>query len=839
MTVIEAAWLQAAVVVPLLFHVLSFRVFEPEKTAALRLFAAVILAGIVAAWAGGRASSPLAFGRLRSPLGIVAAALLAATALSTALSLDAAQSLFGSYHRQGGLLTLCAHLACFTAVAVALQTRAQLDRLLAAVTLGSVAAAAYALLQRFELDPLSWDAAAWGGDPIARPPGTLGNPTFLAGYLAVAIFATAAYVHHRPAAVSALVVQAAGLWAAGSRGALVATGAGAVVFALALAVGRGARRSAAAITLAAATGVVLLALLNVPGGPLDRVRDAGPWRRFAHAFDGTDETFRVRLLIWEAAHEVMSARAPMETVGGTADPYARVRRLVGYGPETLQITAARRYPPELGRLERPEALIDRAHNDLVDAFATGGGIALGLAIATIAAVLLAGSRALGVRGASLGGTAAAMAAAAIVAVGVGAATGRGWLIIPILGFAVIGGLAAALGLVGTLRPRPAPPGRSGFLAAALMAAATAHVVDGLIGITTVAPRLLFWLLAGGLVWLAAPRDASGETADAGRPGRTHSVAWLAGSAIATVGFGFAPDMIAAETGLRAAGALAAIAAAVLGVALSSGMIRWREVPAIIGSVALVTLVFVFLAWRGSSPVAQTGADIVEVFTRLAVPVTAYLALAVAVILAAAWRAGRSTRLELVAAGLTLPALLLVMRPLSADVLVRGARQLEVRGYPVVAVPLHEAAAARVPHERQYRVAAAGAAQLAAAGQTDVRARDLLFARAAAALETDYAREFDLQRTLALARLNAAWAAGTPDPLTRIQRGAQANAHYQRLVALSPTNPTYWNAWAALALEVFGNPALAQTRLERSASLDPLRPDTVRLLAAAAAHRRAP
>ena len=830
MTVIETAWLQAAVVVPLLFHVLSFRVFEPEKAAALRLFALVALVGLAAACADRHGRSALAFDRLRAPLCIVVAALLVASALSTALSLDVAQSLFGSYYRQGGLLTLVAHVGFFAAVTLALQSGAQFERLLAAVTLGSVAAAAYALLQRFNLDPLTWDAAAWGGDPIARPPGTLGNPTFLAGYLAVAIFATAAYARRRRAAAAALVVQAAGLWAAGSRGALIAAAAGAAVFVLALAVARGARWLIAVFMLLAGTALTLVVLLNVPGGPLEHVRDAGPWRRFAHVFDGSDETSRVRLVIWRAAHEVLTTRAPLESIDGTPDPYHAVRPLIGYGPETLPITIARHYPTELGRLERPGAIVDRAHNDLVEALATGGGLSLVLLMAAFAAVLLTGCLALGVAGWPLVACASGMAVAVAAAVPVGMATGRAWLCVPMLGVAMVGGLAATLGAVGVMRPRPPSYEPRMYDAAALTAAVTAHLVDVQIGIATVAPRLLFWLFAGCLVWLA--RSAQ-EAEPAPQPVReTTTLGWLAAFALVTVGFGFAPEMIVAANAWRAGMVLTAIAVVVLGTAVAGSMLPWRQLPIVATVSASAVLLFVFLAWRGSSPTDPVGADVVGTFARLAVPITTYLVLAVAGVLVAAVRSGRRWLPVALAAVVAIPALLLVARPLRADVLVRGGRQLEVRRYPAVAVPLHEAAAALVPYERQYRVAAAGAAQLAADQQKDVRARDLLFERAAGLLDTDYTREFDLQRTFAAARLNAAWAAGSAEPLARIRRGAQANAFYQRLVTLSPTNPVYWNGWAALALEVFDNRPLAQSRLERSSALDPFRSDTARLIAAA-------
>ena len=146
----------------------------------------------------------------------------------------------------------------------------------------------------------------------------------------------------------------------------------------------------------------------------------------------------------------------------------------------------------------------------------------------------------------------------------------------------------------------------------------------------------------------------------------------------------------------------------------------------------------------------------------------------------------------------------VLAPVRADVLVRAARELETRGYPAAAIPLHEAASRLVPYEIQYQMAAAGAAHAAALGQSDARARDALFGRSAAALESDVTRQFDLQQAFAAARFYHAWAATAGESRLRIQRGAQANALYQRLAALSPTNPLYWNDWAALALDVFGN-----------------------------------
>ena len=827
-TVIEAAWLQAAVVLPLLFHVLSFRVFEPEKAAALRLLGAIALAGLAVAAATRTGRDSIALSRLRSPLCVVAAGVLAVTWLSTAFSIDPWRSLFGSYYRQGGALTLSAQVALFAAVAVGLRHSAQLERLFSAITLAGVFAASYALVQRIGLDPLSWDAASWGGDPIARTPGTIGNPTFLGGYLAVSICATAPYVRARPwPAAAALIIQGAGIWATGSRGPLIAAAAGAVMLAIALAAAHGARRIAVAtlgIGIAVAGFVVLL---NVPQGPFEAIRDAGPWRRVAHVLESTDETSRVRLLIWTAAHEAMTRPQALETVGGTTDRFHWARRVIDYGPETLQATVARAYPPELGRLERPGAVADRAHNDLVDAVATGGFLSLALAVALMAAVLLTGFRAVQVpRVAEIGGWCAA-AGGVIVAVAAGLFAGRDWLIVPAMGTSALAGVTATLAVLGS-RPSAdqAPGSPKTMFIAALMAGAAAHLVDTQIGVATIASRTLFWLMAGCLVALAARGRGAMAVEDRASSDRAIPT-WLVGTAVATLGLAFAPAMGIAAAAWHGTAVLLAIAATVLLVARTSAMLQWQQAGTALASGALMVGLFVTIVRLVAVVGPPEGSDIVRRVSMLAAPIAAYFAvLAATVVIGGGTWNGRRARVSTTAAALTAVVVFWpVLAPVRADVLVRAARELETRGYPAAAIPLHEAASRLVPYEIQYQMAAAGAAHAAALGQSDARARDALFGRSAAALESDVTRQFDLQQAFAAARLYHAWAAAAGESRVRIQRGAQANALYQRLAALSPTNPLYWNDWAALALDVFGNPRLARTRLDRSMTLDPYRSDT--------------
>jgi hypothetical protein len=673
---------------------------------------------------------------------------------------------------------------------------------------------------------LQWDGSAWGADPLLRTPGSLGNPTFVAGYLAMTCCVTVARTRGA-AGLALLALQGGGLWAAASRGGLLALAAGAVTLAAAYAAATRARRLSATILVAGLAGAAVVVTLNVPDGPLAAIRDRGPWRTVAHVFDATDETARVRILLWTSATRLMTRPTPIETVGGQADRHHSVRPLIGYGPETLPLTLAREYPAELARLERPDALLDRSHNDIVDAWASGGAVGAALTALLYVAVLWTGCRALALgrpveiacAGGAVGGLMVAAAAAVLA--------GRPWLAVPATGIGALAGFATALLIVGLRSGARVRPGPATVPIAALMAAMIAHGVDAQVGVATVALRTTFWLLAGVVVATSTGTPLAERAAS-----RSESPAWLPWMATGSLAFAFAPAMITAASAMAGAMALAILTVPVLAAALAMSLLRPRQIARGIAGVTLLTALFVGLvSWAATG--APDNRDVVSRVAALGAPFVACLALLVAVLVMnrAAWQAGQRhvTVVVLIAATIAGGAVFL---PVRADVLVRSARQLEGRGYPAAAVPLYEAASRLVPYEVQYRVAAAGGAQLAAAQQADARVRDVLFERAAALLTTDFSRETDLQRTFASARLYHAWAAGSSDVAERIRRGAQANAFYDRLTTLSPGNPIYLNDWASLALDVTRNVSLARTRLERSRVLDPQRPDTLRLVAEA-------
>ena len=71
-----------------------------------------------------------------------------------------------------------AYALIFWLAARGLRTRPQLDRLINTLVLASLPVAAYSLLQKLQLDPMTWT-----GDMSTRVGASLGNPIFLGAYL--------------------------------------------------------------------------------------------------------------------------------------------------------------------------------------------------------------------------------------------------------------------------------------------------------------------------------------------------------------------------------------------------------------------------------------------------------------------------------------------------------------------------------------------------------------------------------------------------------------------------------------------------------------------------------
>jgi O-antigen ligase/Flp pilus assembly protein TadD len=361
----EAVWLAAAVAVPLIFNPWGYNGFELPKAVFLR--ALVLIMGLATlvrlgeAWGRSDRSSYL---RTCTPLLWPALLFGVALGLATAFSGNPRASLWGSYERQQGLLTLGAYLALFLLTASGLRTRAQADRLWAALVWGSAPIVVYALVQSAGLDPLGWrtDAAS----PVHS---TVGRSNFLGSYLVLVIPLTVGR------AVAADCRWPYGLLVTGqllalaltqARGAWVGLAAAALAGALAWAVATGNRRLMLTTLATAALVAGFVLLLSLPGSPLASLSRLPALDRLA-ALTRTDAgSTAARLTIWRATLPLF-----------TASPW------LGYGPETMRTVFAAVFPPELVYYQGRHIAVDRAHNLWLDL-----GMSMGMAgIAAFGALL--------------------------------------------------------------------------------------------------------------------------------------------------------------------------------------------------------------------------------------------------------------------------------------------------------------------------------------------------------------------------------------------------------------------------------------------------------------------
>jgi hypothetical protein len=325
-----------------------------------------------------------------------------------------------------------------------------------------------------------------------------------------------------------------------SRGPWLGLLAGLFIFGLLVVVHSDRWRRIAIYGATAAIAAGLLLMLNIFQPP-HFVQQNTFLDRASRLIETSQETGRVRVLIWEGAAELVRE--------------SPTRALLGYGPETMHAVYSPYYPAALGRVERRSALPDRAHNEVYDVVITTGVIGLSAYLAFMLILL----------GAGIGG--------------IGLIRTRSqrrlfWSLLPLLGVAAalgvwladqswrFAGVALAAGIVAGLviylffhaateaRKRDREPRRSAssvVLVIALISALIAHFVEIQVGIAITVTRTYFWILAGLLVacvWDGrAPADADKTEARQSRYDVSHVrgpmvMGWLTGLILATVTFPF-------------------------------------------------------------------------------------------------------------------------------------------------------------------------------------------------------------------------------------------------------------------------------------------------------------
>ena len=394
---IQFGLLVIVLLVPLLVNPFGYRFYDVPRPAFFRFVVLLVLTAWLVIRINLRRSIA---GSLRKLLArpLVLPALLFAFAhiLSTITSVAPHLSLWGSFIRVYGTYNVLCCVIFFFLIILNLRTPRQLEQLVTVALLASLPVALYGVIQHFGFDPIFPQY-----DYSSRVVSSIGNPIFLGAYLIMVI----------PLALGRLLVslrtllgedqvQSSKLKAAGyaslllvqlmcllytrARGPWFGLLSGVLLFVVLIAL-LYKRRGLLLIAIVAGVALVaLLVALNLPSATLEPFTESPYLSRLALSDElaaGTGTSW-VRLFIWQGTLELIRSGP---NIGFTPDPLRPLRLLIGYGPETMEVVFPKVYPSGLAHVEAREAVIDRAHNELLDLLVTTG--ALGL----LAFLLLLGS----------------------------------------------------------------------------------------------------------------------------------------------------------------------------------------------------------------------------------------------------------------------------------------------------------------------------------------------------------------------------------------------------------------------------------------------------------------
>ncbi len=340
-------------VLPFAFNPLRLEGHEPHRAALIAvvatLYCIVNFAEVSAFVRGAARRAPL------PTFGLAAVALLAC--LSTALSVGPAVAFFGDTTRRDGLLSILSTMLlglCVGSASTRFASRTEaLTFIGRAVWFGALGAAAYALLQQARLLP------TYSVNTPPRSSATFGYPTYAASFFALALLLALPGLRglrgaRRIAYLVGMLVIGGGLFATGSRGAMVGLAIGVIVVGYA-AVYR--RRwivvPLLVVTLLGAVGGLLIVL-----GP--RSNQWRPELILRKLEIGSRE------VMWTHLASLFDAPPTFSNLIGEVDRFQPLRRWIGYGPEQLDLLD--RFNPAF----QNRYSLDRAHNLFLDVQASFG-----------------------------------------------------------------------------------------------------------------------------------------------------------------------------------------------------------------------------------------------------------------------------------------------------------------------------------------------------------------------------------------------------------------------------------------------------------------------------------
>ncbi len=325
----------------------------------------------------------------RTPLDIPIALFLLSQILSTIFSIDPHTSIWGYYSRSnGGLLSIISYILLYYSF-VSNFDKEDVIKFLKTAVFGGVLVSLYAIPEHFGISPSciiltnEFTASCWVQDVQARVFGTLGQPNWLAAYLAMLIFPAIYFFLTTKTKLSrisylvSLILMYLAFTFTYSRGATLGLIAGFTILALSHLLtwylktshpGGGILNTSSLKLLGIVVGAFLLINLLF-GSALTRFKlfqePAVPSRPGISQSSGTQlenggtESGQIRLIVWQGALEIFKAYP-----------------ILGSGVETFAYSYYQFRPSEHNMVSEWDFLYNKAHNEYLNYLATTGAFGI-------------------------------------------------------------------------------------------------------------------------------------------------------------------------------------------------------------------------------------------------------------------------------------------------------------------------------------------------------------------------------------------------------------------------------------------------------------------------------
>lgn len=293
------------------------------------------------------------------PLDMAVGAFLVIAIISTVAAASPAYSVLGKYGRPEGLMALLTYAGLYFVVSRIRWTTSRIRTLSAAVAVGAVVASLWAIIE-----VMGVKLVPWAPPPFAagRASGTLGNPTLLAAYLAVAFFVVIGLIASvrsawaRLVAATAVLPIGAALWLSFGRTGIIALIVGLVVAGATYLLQRKGTEPVISLLRASAPVFIVTALFVVVGiaaaiAVSSKQSAKSPQAKAAVTRAADLTSTQDRIFIWKSAASMIMSR-----------PH------IGYGPDSFQLVFPRYQTLESARVESSGLNFGRAAEDAHNIF---------------------------------------------------------------------------------------------------------------------------------------------------------------------------------------------------------------------------------------------------------------------------------------------------------------------------------------------------------------------------------------------------------------------------------------------------------------------------------------